>query len=601
MSTDPIGKSGPTCPYSTSPGFVRATRLLLAVAFATALAGCQHVPTDLSDSPITPTPASDRVTTGSREVGVPEPQTQVQMVDEASVSEYLPDICQKIREVNQIYSCYFWYHEIGNEIDHKMEKFYHSEFNRRIEQENRNLKNIFSIIHDMKEHNFDVDRYLLGNVAIGRIMHLPSKLNNMGYQFNVFTIPSWFWGRQSEYDPEHRDLMKTARDRRYQKSLDDKDIVISVDILIARNNRHLEFAQTSPDWPIIEIIPQKEVLINYHIIDFQNNLSFKGVFPKRYEDGTRKRYPIGVLPDPDLSSLLEKSISELQSFEASDVFVSAWDIIDHFLSGASEERRIPEDIKNAQGKVFQWLDEESRRAKEKIYLCRSPLYLEPSTNSSDENILNPDELMKRIVYISAPNATGTGFYIDDNLVLTNHHVIESSLETHDLPIVDIEKFGKDGKFSGMVVGYDHWRDLALLSVEEAGTPFPIHKGKKPPIGAVVSAFGHPRDIRWIYTRGAVSGYTESDGVPVVVTDAAINPGNSGGPLIYAGKVIGINSWSYVNDDGHPAEGLNYAVRYDEIHAFLRQQGLDLFREPGQIVHDEEAIMKCYTDAQQPSR
>lgn len=637
MSTDPIVKSGPTCPYSTSPGFVRATRLLLAVAFATALAGCQHVPTDLSDSPITPTPASDRVTTGSREVGVPEPQTQVQMVDEASVSEYLPDICQKIKDVDQIDRCLSWRDEIINKIYNKKKAFHDSEFNRhiRIESEDHKLKNIFSIIHDMKEHGFDED-VLLRNVASGRYhqrYHAPN-------EFRVTLSPSSFWGESSSLrsylGPEYRDDMEMI-ERTYQESLYGKDIVISVDILIARNNMHVEFAQTSSKYSdnvtTTEITAQKEVLIHYHIIDFENNLSFEGILRESHddksEDGKRKRYTIGRLAETEIlygisdkdsaSRMMEtfynkdqilkfgNSIHELQLWRTSEIFVPVWKIVDDFLSGSPKEKRIPDDIKGDRGKVFRWIDKESKSVKNKIDLCRSQSSRnsKASTNSSDESILNPNQLMKRIVIFlekGTRTSKGTGFYVDDNLVLTNHHVIRDSLsETHGLPIVELHKFREDDeareddRFYGMVVGYDSWRDLALLSVEKAGTPFPIYKGEIPPRGTVVSAFGHPRGIRWIYTRGVVSGYTEWDDVPFVVTDAAINTGNSGGPLVYAGKVIGVNTSVHRSEFSDPTEGLNYAVRYDEIHAFLRQQGLDLFGESGQIVHDEDAILKCVLD------
>lgn len=648
MSTDRIAKSGPTCPYSTLPGFVRATRLLLgilpAVAFATVLTGCQLVPTDLSDSPITSTPASDRATTGSREVGVPEPQTQMQMVDEVSVSDDLPDICQKIRDVNQIDRCLSWRDEIINEIYNKKKTFHDSEFNRRIriESEDHKLKNIFSIIHDMKEHGFDED-VLLRNVASGRYhqrYHAPN-------EFRVTLSPSSFWGESSSLrsylGPEYRDDMEMI-ERTYQESLYGKDIVISVDILIARNNMHLEFAQTSSfsgNITTTEITAQKEILIHYHIIDFKNSLLFEGILREPHDDKSedvkRKRYTIGSLVQhnwsrdlkTDLSDIMrsnwdedqvlkfENSIHELQLWRTSEAFVPAWKIVADFLSGSPKEKRIPDDKKGDRGKVFQWIDEESISVKKKISLCQSQSSSsrnsKASMNSSDENILNPNQLMKRIVHITSKDDTGidvgTGFYVDDNLVLTNHHVITRSLsETHGLPIVELKKFREDDEtreddtFYGVVVGYDSWRDLALLSVEEAGTPFLIYKGDVPPRGTVVSAFGNPRRVRWIYTRGVVSGYgklpsrSESKTSPsAVITDAAINKGNSGGPLVYAGKVVGVNT--EVKESGlfSPTEGLNYAVRYDEIHAFLRQQGLDLFEESGQIVHDEDAILKCVLD------
>ena len=75
----------------------------------------------------------------------------------------------------------------------------------------------------------------------------------------------------------------------------------------------------------------------------------------------------------------------------------------------------------------------------------------------------------------------------------------------------------------------------------------------------------------------------------IVTDAAVNGGNSGGPLVYNGQVVGVN-WavhpSYFED---PTEGLNYAIDYQEVHSFLRQQGVDVFSRPGSVVASRDAI------------
>ena len=255
-------------------------------------------------------------------------------------------------------------------------------------------------------------------------------------------------------------------------------------------------------------------------------------------DGPPAHYPASGCAGEIFHTAQENS-DELQAFEASRVVVSVWDIIDHFLNGPSEEKGIRK-IEGDRQKVFRQIDDKSEDVADRIFNCKNNRYFMSGKNSSDENILNPDDLMKRIIYIDAPKEIGTGFYVDDNLVMTNFHVIDGSLETHGLPVVRVDKFGKTDEFGGMVVAYDRWRDLALLSVEEAETPFPIYIGEIPNRGAMVSTFGNPRGIRWIYTRGVVSGYSEfgddiSNGVSVVITDAAFNRGASGGPLVYAGR------------------------------------------------------------------
>ena len=195
---------------------------------------------------------------------------------------------------------------------------------------------------------------------------------------------------------------------------------------------------------------------------------------------------------------------------------------------------------------------------------------------------SPSKLMESVVYILNPKgrgserkgwipARGTGFYIRDDLVLTNHHVIKNS------PIVEMYKKGGE-PFRGVVIGYDERRDLALVRAEEPGPPMLIHNGSLPSVGGAVSAIGHPKGFKFTYTRGVISNndviedrrYQLSD-IPVsyIQTDAAINRGNSGGPLVHAGRVIGVNAWTQPDDPDRSVQGLHFAIRYDEVHAFLR--------------------------------
>ena len=49
------------------------------------------------------------------------------------------------------------------------------------------------------------------------------------------------------------------------------------------------------------------------------------------------------------------------------------------------------------------------------------------------------------------------------------------------------------------------------------------------------------------------------GWTVIQTDAAINPGNSGGPVFDAsGKVVGLVTYSLVDENGKSIQGFNFA-------------------------------------------
>ena len=165
---------------------------------------------------------------------------------------------------------------------------------------------------------------------------------------------------------------------------------------------------------------------------------------------------------------------------------------------------------------------------------------------------------------------GSGFFVKDDLVLTNYHVVKDSkfveMKMHD----GQETFGK-------VVGQDIRLDLALIKVQARGVPVRIYTEQNLNLGTSVEAIGHPKGLEFSITRGVVSGVREiaseyapgGQKVRFIQTDASISPGNSGGPLFLADKVIGVNSQKLVAKD---VSGLNFAVHYGEVIKFLEANG-----------------------------
>ena len=130
-----------------------------------------------------------------------------------------------------------------------------------------------------------------------------------------------------------------------------------------------------------------------------------------------------------------------------------------------------------------------------------------------------------------------------------------------------------------VVAVDLKRDLALLkpkqSLPNIAKPAKLGKNYKIKVASDVFAIGHPKGLIWSYTYGVISGLPSpyewsydpylKFSVNCIQTQTPINPGNSGGPLFNdRGKVIGINSM------GKKAQGLNFAIRIDEIKDFLQK-------------------------------
>lgn len=179
----------------------------------------------------------------------------------------------------------------------------------------------------------------------------------------------------------------------------------------------------------------------------------------------------------------------------------------------------------------------------------------------DDAILNDS-----IVSISSGETKGTGFYISDNFVVTNRHVIG------DAPMAKLtNRAGQSA--TGVVLAEDRYRDVALLVVTELiGSPIQI-ADQRPKTGEEVRAYGHPRGYEFSVTRGIVSAVRELE-MPESVTgktalyiqsDVAISPGNSGGPLIQDGKVVGIITYK---DSQTSSEGLSFSLSSEELLEWL---------------------------------
>jgi S1-C subfamily serine protease len=141
-------------------------------------------------------------------------------------------------------------------------------------------------------------------------------------------------------------------------------------------------------------------------------------------------------------------------------------------------------------------------------------------------------------------ASGTGFLIDGNRIMTNAHVVAWTKE------LLVRKYHDPQRYFATVEFVAHDVDLAVLKVDDPhfyeGMK-PLQFGELPEVRSQVVTYGFPAGGQQIsYTRGVVSRIeVESYAHPgnraylAVQTDAAINPGNSGGPVIQDDKVVGV--------------------------------------------------------------
>lgn len=157
---------------------------------------------------------------------------------------------------------------------------------------------------------------------------------------------------------------------------------------------------------------------------------------------------------------------------------------------------------------------------------------------------------------------GTGFFINENTIVTNYHVIANTKQlkvyayNYPFPIEDVE-----------IVGFSEEIDLAVLRITKKIKHFHPNILKwgmeKPLPGDEVYALGHGLGQYWSLTRGIISttyrsGRENTIFVHHYQTDAVINQGNSGGPLFDdKGHVIGVNTL-IISPSGYYA-GYGYAI------------------------------------------
>jgi serine protease Do len=150
---------------------------------------------------------------------------------------------------------------------------------------------------------------------------------------------------------------------------------------------------------------------------------------------------------------------------------------------------------------------------------------------------------------------GTGFFIGENVILTNNHVVA------DATNIKIALESSAEFFEVEVVNSDPVSDLAVVRIKEwdkfkASNRYKILEfADKHDVTQTqtVYSIGHPWGMVWSISRGVISAVDRKPGKEpkvLIQTDAKVYNGNSGGPLLNeSGQVLGVNSLMYANEGG----------------------------------------------------
>lgn len=180
-------------------------------------------------------------------------------------------------------------------------------------------------------------------------------------------------------------------------------------------------------------------------------------------------------------------------------------------------------------------------------------------------------IKKATVYIRITGeksiSSGSGFFVDKDVVMTNHHVINHKGK---LEVVVESGTPQAQTFPGRVVARSPEKDLAIVEVSGAVAPEPLKVSDTSGLLEThdVYAFGFPLGERLGHeitvTRTSVS--SKRSGGPrgrEIQLHGGLVPGNSGGPITdSSGRVVGV----VVSMIG--GTSINFAIAGDEAQTFL---------------------------------
>jgi serine protease Do len=199
----------------------------------------------------------------------------------------------------------------------------------------------------------------------------------------------------------------------------------------------------------------------------------------------------------------------------------------------------------------------------------SVVSIDVSETVRQESFFGPQEVERA--------SAGTGFIIEDNVIVTNRHVIPRNVSEVSITLSDgtvltgVEVLGRTQPSDPL--------DVAFLKVKDTKgkklQPVKLGDSTKMEVGDKVVAIGNALgQFQNTVTTGIISGYSRSvealgeNGTEslqnLFQTDAAINQGNSGGPLVnMSGEVIGINTAVAAD-----SENIGFAIPINDVKGLI---------------------------------
>ncbi|MEW6211883.1 MAG: S1C family serine protease, partial [Acidobacteriota bacterium] len=162
-----------------------------------------------------------------------------------------------------------------------------------------------------------------------------------------------------------------------------------------------------------------------------------------------------------------------------------------------------------------------------------------------------------------PVSLGSGFFVREDVIATNYHVIKGSKRLY-IKLIGQRKLWPIEK----VLASDSQRDLAILRISSI-TRKPLSLGDSDSLatGEDVYAIGNPEGLESTFSQGIVSGFRQFDGKRYIQITAPISQGSSGGPILgKSGDVVGITVGTL-----RQGQNLNFAIPVSYLISLLEQE------------------------------
>jgi hypothetical protein len=173
------------------------------------------------------------------------------------------------------------------------------------------------------------------------------------------------------------------------------------------------------------------------------------------------------------------------------------------------------------------------------------------------------KLSVAVILAREPNgiASGTGFLIATNRVLTAFHVVDEATRV-------LLKFPSTPSLEARVIQADRDADLAVLEIPDVSSIFPLPLGNISEVreGETVVVIGYPRvDALGTQTPTVTEGIVSAIRSDTLQIQAPVSPGNSGGPVLdLEGQVIGVVRSTLRGEQ----QAINFATAIDRAQQFL---------------------------------